>query len=149
MKRKRNKQTQQASLDELLKEMWKTVGKDAPTGRVFIRANRQLIEAQRRDIKVVEKLLDDIKAAEDHDEVMIKTAIAVGYANAMQAHGIITEGELQRMNAVIGTIGERRLIEVDGEAHRTVFKFECKLNRDIFKKMLNFGKGATPWAAIR
>lgn len=125
---KRNRK--EVSLDDLLKEMWKTIEKgENATGKVMIKADPKIIEVQRNDLNVIEKALDSVKTAQEHDFVYIHAAIAVGYANAMQAHGVIDEDELHKLNAMIGVIAERRLIEVD-QANR----------KSIFKAILNFKK---------
>lgn len=124
------KKEKEVSLDDLLKEMWKTIDKEGnPASKVLIKADPKIIEVQRNDLNVIEKALDSVKTAQEHDFVYIHAAIAVGYANAMQAHGVIDEDELHRLNAMIGVIAERRLIEVD-QANR----------KSIFKAILNFKK---------
>lgn len=126
------KKEKEVSLDDLLKEMWKTIDKEGnPASKVLIKADPKIIEVQRHDLHVIETALDNIKAAQEHDFVYIHAAIAVGYANAMQAHGVIDDDELRRLNAMIGVIAERRLAEVD--------RFDRK---SIFKAILNFRRVA-------
>lgn len=104
----------EVSLDELLEEVWKTLEKsDSISGKVLIKADPRKIEEQRRDMKIIEELIDKVKDAEERSDVFVRAAITVGYANAMEVHGTITEMELKRLNALIGTIAERRLAEVD------------------------------------
>jgi len=120
----------EVSIDELLEEMWKTIGEHAETsGKVLIHANPHKIEEQRRDMKIVEELLDRVKEAKDRDDVFVCAAIAVGYANAMQVHENITEPELKRLNTMIGAIAERRLVQI-GKIER----------RKFFDRLLRFGK---------
>lgn len=120
----------EVSLDELLEEVWKTLEKsESLSGKVLIKADPRKIEEQRRDMKIIEGLIDNIKDAEERSDVFVRAAITVGYANAMEVHGMITEKELKRLNALIGTIAERRLAEID------------KLDRKkFFDRLLRFGK---------
>lgn len=120
----------EVSLDELLEEVWKTLEKsDSISGKVLIKADPRKIEEQRRDMKIIEELIDKVKDAEERSDVLVRAAITVGYANAMEVHGTITEMELKRLNALIGTIAERRLAEVD--------RLERK---KFFDRLLRFGK---------
>lgn len=120
----------EVSLDELLEEVWKTLEKsDSISGKVLIKADPRKIEEQRRDMKIIEELIDKVKDAEERSDVFVRAAITVGYANAMEVHGAITEMELKRLNALIGTIAERRLAEVD--------RLERK---KFFDRLLHFGK---------
>lgn len=120
----------EVSLDELLEEVWKTLEKsDSISGKVLIKADPRKIEEQRRDMKIIEELIDKVKDAEERSDVFVRAAITVGYANAMEVHGTITEMELKRLNALIGTIAERRLAEVD--------RLERK---KFFDRLLRFGK---------
>ena len=120
----------EVSLDELLEEVWKTLEKsDSISGKVLIKADPSKIEEQRRDMKIIEELIDKVKDAEERSDVFVRAAITVGYANAMEVHGTITEMELKRLNALIGTIAERRLAEVD--------RLERK---KFFDRLLRFGK---------
>ncbi len=120
----------EASLDELLEEVWKTLEKsESVSGKVLIKADPRKLEEQTRDMKIVEGLIDDVKEATERGEVFVRAAITVGYANAMEVHGMITEKELKRLNALIGTIAERRLAEVD--------RMERK---KFFDRLRHFGK---------
>lgn len=120
----------EVSLDELLEEVWKTLEKsDSISEKVLIKADPRKIEEQRRDMKIIEELIDKVKDAEERSDVLVRAAITVGYANAMEVHGTITEMELKRLNALIGTIAERRLAEVD--------RLERK---KFFDRLLRFGK---------
>lgn len=96
---------------------------------MLIKVNPKIAQIQQQDMKTIEKLIGQIKDAEEQNDVFVQSAIAVGYANAMQAHKVITEGELKRLNAMIGTIAERRLAEVQ-KIGRTRF----------FRTFLRFGK---------
>lgn len=120
----------EVSLDELLAEVWKTLEQGGSMEeKVLIKVNPKTVALQRQDMKTIEQLIGGIKNATDHDGLYTQAAIAVGYANAMQAHEVITEDELKRLNAMIGTIAERRLAEVQ--------RIE---RRRFFKKLLHFGK---------
>ena len=120
----------EVSLDELLAEVWKTLEQGGSMEeKVLIKVNPKTAALQRQDMKTIEQLIGNIKSATSHDSLYTQAAIAVGYANAMQAHEVITEDELKRLNAMIGTIAERRLAEVQ--------RIERK---QFFKTMLHFGK---------
>lgn len=120
----------EVSLDELLAEVWKTLEQGGSMEeKVLLKVNPKTAALQRQDMKTIEQLIGNIKGAQDHDSLYVQAAIAVGYANAMQAHEVITEDELKRLNAMIGTIAERRLAEVQ--------RIE---RRRFFKMLLHFGK---------
>lgn len=120
----------EVSLDELLAEVWKTLEQGGNMrGKVLIKANPDMLAMQRQDMKTIECLIGNIETTTNHEGLYTQAAIAVGYANAMQAHGVISEDELKRLNALIGTIAERRLGEVQ--------KIERK---NFFKALLRFGK---------
>lgn len=120
----------EVSLEELLEEMWKTIADhDERMEKVLIKANPEKIEMQRHDMTIIEDLINRVKGSDSKSEVYTTAAIAVGYANAMQVHGVITENELKRLNALIGTIAERRLAEVDS-----------KSRGKFFARLLRFGK---------
>lgn len=120
----------EVSLDELLAEVWKTLEQGGSMEeKVLLKVNPKTVALQQQDMKTIEQLIGGIKNATDHDGLYTQAAIAVGYANAMQAHEVITEDELKRLNAMIGTIAERRLAEVQ--------RIE---RRRFFKKLLHFGK---------
>lgn len=124
------KKNREVSLDELLAEVWKTLEQGGSMEeKVLIKVNPKTAALQRQDMKTIEQLIGNIKGAQDHDSLYVQAAIAVGYANAMQAHEVITEDELKRLNAMIGTIAERRLAEV-----------QCIERRRFFKMLLHFGK---------
>lgn len=120
----------EVSLNELLAEVWKTLEQGGSMEeKVLIKVNPKTAALQRQDMKTIEQLIGSIKNATDHDGLYTQAAIAVGYTNAMQAHEVITEDELKRLNAMIGTIAERRLAEVQ--------RIE---RRRFFKMLLHFGK---------
>lgn len=124
------KTIKEVSLDELLDEMWQTFGESANAqGKVLIKADSAKIGEQKRDMKIMEGLIDEIKAAQKRDNVFMCAAIAVGYANAMEVHTIITEKELKRLNAMIGAIAERRLAEVDRLERKKVFNYLLHFGR--------------------
>ncbi len=124
------KKNREVSLDELLAEVWKTLEQGGSMEeKVLIKVNPKTAALQRQDMKTIEQLIGNIKGAQDYDSLYVQAAIAVGYANAMQAHEVITEDELKRLNAMIGTIAERRLAEVQ--------RIERKR---FFEMLLHFGK---------
>lgn len=124
------KKNREVSLDELLAEVWKTLEQGGSMEeKVLIKVNPKTAALQRQDMKTIEQLIGNIKGAQDHNSLYVQAAIDVGYANAMQAHEVITEDELKRLNAMIGTIAERRLAEVQ--------RIERKR---FFEMLLHFGK---------
>lgn len=127
------KKNREVSLDELLAEVWKMLEQGGSMEeKVLIKVNPKTAALQRQDMKTIEQLIGNIKGAQDHNSLYVQAAIAVGYANAMQAHEVITEDELKRLNAMIGTIAERRLAEMQ--------RIERKR---FFKMLLHFGKVGT------
>ena len=58
---------------------------------VIVKVNPRCAGQQAEDMHMIERLCKDILIAETHDDVLIQTAIAVGYANAMRIHGIIKD----------------------------------------------------------
>ena len=73
-KKARNNQKaviREVSLDELLAEVWKTLEKsESASGKVLIKADPRKLEEQARDMKIIEGLIDDVKDAEDRDELL-------------------------------------------------------------------------------
>ena len=51
---------------------------------VIVKANPRCAGQQAEDMHMIERLCKDILIAETHDDVLIQTAIAVGYANALK-----------------------------------------------------------------
>lgn len=116
--------TKETALDELMDEMWKTLQNSEDTGgKILIRADRKRIEEQKKDIKIIQGLLDDIKNASDHNCVLIQAAITTGYANAMEVHGMITEDELQRLNALISAAAAKRTEEMDKQRRGRIMEY--------------------------
>lgn len=84
-----------------------------PKKLVFIKVNSKKFDMQKEDMGMIERMCSDILKSDSHDEVLIHTAIAVGYANAMKLHGVIDEEETTSLVDMLGTIGEDRIHEVD------------------------------------
>lgn len=80
---------------------------------VIVKANPSCAGQQAEDMHMIERLCKDILIAETHDDVLIQTAIAVGYANAMRIHGIIEDTEAVDIVEMLGTMGEDKLHEVE------------------------------------
>lgn len=80
---------------------------------VIVKANPRCAGQQAEDMHMIERLCKDILIAETHDDVLIQTAIAVGYANAMRIHGIIEDTEAVDIVEMLGTMGEDKLHEVE------------------------------------
>lgn len=83
---------------------------------VIVKVNPRCAGQQAEDMRMIERLCKDILLAETHDDVLIQTAIAVGYANAMRIHGIIEDTEAVDIVEMLGT---RRVDQHDEQ--RNVF----------------------------
>ncbi|MBD5504113.1 MAG: hypothetical protein HDR09_20190 [Lachnospiraceae bacterium] len=75
------------------------------TARIAMRRGRR--ELQTMGVRELSKLLLEIREARDCEAVSVRTGIATGYANAMCHFGLMSEGELQDVIAVIGQAGEQ------------------------------------------
>lgn len=84
-----------------------------PKKVVFIKVNPKRFQQQKEDMEMIERLSKGIITADTHEDVMIKTAIAVGYVNAMKIHGVIDDKETSDLVDMLGTIGEDKLQEMD------------------------------------
>lgn len=80
---------------------------------VIVKVNPRCAGQQAEDMRMIERLCKDILIAETHDDVLIQTAITVGYANAMRIHGIIEDTEAVDIVEMLGTMGEDKLHEVE------------------------------------
>lgn len=80
---------------------------------VIVKANPRCAGQQAEDMRMIERLCKDILIAETHDDVLIQTAITVGYANAMRIHGIIEDTEAVDIVEMLGAMGEDKLHEVE------------------------------------
>lgn len=84
-----------------------------PKKVVFIKADPKKFQQQKEDMEMIERLSKEIITADTHEDVMIKTAIAVGYVNAMKIHGVIDDKETSDLVDMLGTIGEDKLQEME------------------------------------
>lgn len=99
----------------------------AKTATILIR--REHAEMQQEDIRRIMEMTAEIKTASNRDDVLIQTAIAVGYANAMRLHGLIGEEELHDVIDMLGTVGEEQLKEVNKLHNRLIFRHIRKVVR--------------------
>lgn len=88
----------------------------------MIRAKRGQQARQAADLEIISKIAREIITAECHDDVLIQTAIAVGYANAMKMHGLITDTEAEDLVEWLGTVGSDALKRVDSVAHNIIMR---------------------------
>lgn len=93
-----------------------------PTKTVTIMISREHADMQAEDVRRIMEMATEIKTADNRDDVLIQTAIAVGYANAMRLHGLINEEELHDLIDMLGTVGEDRLKEVSKLHNRLIFR---------------------------
>lgn len=83
------------------------------TARILTR--RGMREKQEISLKELNKLLQEIRKAKDHKDVITQTGIATGYANAMYHLGLMSEGELKDVIVVIGQAGEQTARQIKAE----------------------------------
>lgn len=100
-----------------------------PTKAVTIMISREHAEMQAEDVRRIMEMAAEIKTADNHDDVLIQTAIAVGYANAMHLHGLISTDELHDLIDMLGTVGEDQLKEVNKLHNRLIFRHIRKVVR--------------------
>lgn len=93
-----------------------------PKKVAFIKVNPKRFQQQKEDMEMIERLSKEIITADTHDDVMIQTAIAVGYVNAMKIHGVIDEKETSDLVDMLGVMGEDKLQEVDGLNIRIIMR---------------------------
>lgn len=86
---------------------------------VQIKLRRGCADRQRKDLEIVMEQCKKVIAAESCEEIMTHTGIAVGYANAMQQHGLISSEELQELIDMLDEIGTDRM-EVIDEMNRNI-----------------------------
>lgn len=100
-----------------------------PTKTVTIMISREHADMQAEDVRRIMEMATEIKTADNRDDVLIQTAIAVGYANAMRLHGLINEEELHDLIDMLGTVGEDQLKEVSKLHNRLIFRHIRKVVR--------------------
>ena len=80
---------------------------------VQIRLRRGCAARQQRDLEIIMDQCKKVIAATSREEIMTHTGIAVGYANAMQQHNLISNEELQDLIDMLNEVGEDRMKAVD------------------------------------
>lgn len=77
---------------------------------------------QDEGIQTILNLCNSVIAAETHDETLVQSALAVGYANAMKAAGLIQSEELTDLIGMIGQIGEDKLKQIDSVERNIIMR---------------------------
>lgn len=77
-----------------------------PKQTVKIHTVRNAADLQRSDVQMIQKIANEAATAETKEEAIISVAVAVGYANAMHQHGLITFEELNNLANMLGSLGE-------------------------------------------
>lgn len=90
--------------------------------KVTIERNPYRSQKQDEGIQTIFDLCNSINTAESHDEALVQSAIAVGYANAMQAAGLIQKQELADLIDMIGQIGEDKLKQIDSMERNIIMR---------------------------
>lgn len=80
---------------------------------VQIKLRRGYAARQQRDLEIIMDQCQKVISATSREEIMTHTGIAVGYANAMQQHNLISNEELQDLINMLDEIGEDRMKIVD------------------------------------
>lgn len=80
---------------------------------VQIRLRRGYAARQQSDLEIIMDQCKKVISATSREEIMTHTGIAVGYANAMQQHNLISNEELQDLINMLDEIGEDRMKIVD------------------------------------
>jgi len=79
---------------------------------IIIKLRSGIFHNQVYDVAIISKLIKNARNAESENQVIIQSAIAVGYVNAMQEHEYISEEEMVRIINMIARVGEKRLEEL-------------------------------------
>lgn len=79
---------------------------------IVIKLRSGIFRNQVYDVAIISKLIKNARNAESENQVIIQSAIAVGYVNAMQEHEYISEEEMVRIINMIARGGEKRLEEL-------------------------------------
>lgn len=77
---------------------------------------------QDEGIQTISNLCNSVITAETHDETLVQSALAVGYANAMKAAGLIQSEELKDLIEMIGQIGEEKLKQIDSMERNIIMR---------------------------
>lgn len=87
------------------------------TARIVVRRGRR--EVQEMGLRELNRSLQEIREAKDYEAVRAQAGIATGYANAMCHFGLMSEGELKDVIAVIGQAGEQTARRIEKKQKRT------------------------------
>lgn len=91
---------------------------------VQIRLRRGISARQKMDLEIIMEQCRKAMSASSREEIITHTGIAVGYANAMQQHGLISDEELQDLIDMLDEISEDRMETVE------------QMNRNIISRLL-------------
>lgn len=105
-----------------------------PKKIVRVRARRGRIGRQRQGLETIGRLLKEICVLEGREEVIARTGVAAGYANAMKQNALLSDNELEEIIELLNQAGEDRLARI-----------EKKNISSIFKEMLEKSKACKEW----
>ena len=115
------------------------------TARIIVKRGKR--QAQEKGLRELNKLLQEMGSAEKQKDVVAQAGIAVGYANAMENVGLMTESELKDVIDVIGQAGERasRRIKTADRSFRSriIKKFHGKGGKRTWQKEVIPGRVAS------
>lgn len=112
--------------EALAKAVKEIMNNEARFKEIHIAARIGKEQRQKADINTIIRLTKEIKTADTREAVMAQSGIACGYINAMNAHDLISDEEMQQLINMIGEVGEIRLHEVS--------KIEFKIFSRYFRK---------------
>ncbi|MBD5536875.1 MAG: hypothetical protein HDQ99_14725 [Lachnospiraceae bacterium] len=93
-----------------------------PKKIVKVRARRGRIGSQRQGLETIGRLLKEICALEGREEVIARTGVAAGYANAMKQYALLSDNELEEIIELLNQAGEDRLERIDKKNIASIFK---------------------------
>lgn len=96
---------------ETHKEIHSNKQEKSKTASVVLRRGRG--RQQMEGLKIINGILREITKAESRDGVYAQAGIAIGYANAMQKYGLMSEDELKDVVDAIGQEGESALHRIE------------------------------------
>lgn len=96
---------------------------------VYVKIRRGLEHQQAQGIEIIARMVKEIIMAQEREDVIANAGIAVGYANAMQKCGLLSEDELAEMIEMLEQIGEDALDRTEKQSRRPF------LFRTLFKKV--------------
>lgn len=103
---------------------------------VKVRARRGHIGRQRQGLETIGRLLKEISELEGREEVIVRTGVAAGYANAMKQNMLLSDNELEEIIEMLQQAGEDRLEKIDK-----------KNTSSIFKELLKKAKACRAWTS--